>query len=200
MHTHAHTHTLTTYSSKINIGEVCSSTQQGFMAFDNVTYSRNEVKGQLQLCMNRRWSAVCSLPDGFTEINSEVACYQMGFSGERANSTRGESSLTTTWMYNVVCQGNEETLLNCSYSTPNDTVQHMCLTKSQSVHIICSSEYMYVRMYVICYNEYIHITLCFCTVCTVCVYLMYCVYTDVGKMCICLVRMYTCRCLVLSEF
>ena len=56
--------------------------------------------------------------DGFTQVNAEVACNQLGYWGALAFSTDSRYGLTSPEfdMDDVRCDGKEARLLDCQYS------------------------------------------------------------------------------------
>ena len=66
--------------------------------------------GRLELKWNGRWGTVCDSYWGDKE--TEVACRQLGFLGAKRHYRHPGSG--TIWLENVDCEGNENSLLNCS--------------------------------------------------------------------------------------
>uniref|UniRef100_A0A1X7UMK1 SRCR domain-containing protein n=1 Tax=Amphimedon queenslandica TaxID=400682 RepID=A0A1X7UMK1_AMPQE len=73
--------------------------------------------GRVEVCINGTWGTICH--NGWDNNDASVVCRQLGYSPYGAIAKA--SYFTETWLsfylYSVNCNGNESTLLNCSYST-----------------------------------------------------------------------------------
>ena len=96
-------------------------------------------QGIVEICINSRWGRVCT--DGWGDNDAAVVCRQLGYGSEGkclplfynnmllfygnigANRTfwTGPSRVPISWIYNVDCHSNEETLLNCSHLKRDDS-------------------------------------------------------------------------------
>lgn len=103
--------------------------------------------GRIEIFFNGVWGAVCD--HGFTDINSYVACKQMGFSEGAVvkNIGQGSHPQNTMWDRNVNCTGNEKFLKNCpiivnehdSLSQTDCNTDHLtgitCSTKGERIPV-----------------------------------------------------------------
>ena len=72
-------------------------------------------KGRLQVYYNGRWGGVCD--DGFGQEEADVACRQLDFPQADRYESRTHWSLSfPIWLDDVVCDGNEERLSDCSHT------------------------------------------------------------------------------------
>lgn len=84
----------------------------------------NMTAGRLELYNGSRWGTICK--DRFIQQDAQVACRQLGFSASGAESLRGGYSIGSgeIWITSVDCNGNESSLLDCTYSTDIGTCYH----------------------------------------------------------------------------
>jgi len=74
--------------------------------------SSNE--GRLEVYIDEEWTTVCSV--GWTTLNTEVACKQLGFLAGRNTYTLNMTSYhRRVGVSNIRCNGNETSLLQCSH-------------------------------------------------------------------------------------
>ena len=72
-------------------------------------------QGRLQVYYNDRWGGVCD--DGFGQEEADVACRQLDYPGADRYESRTDWSLSLPiWLDDVVCEGNEERLSDCSHT------------------------------------------------------------------------------------
>jgi len=72
-------------------------------------------EGRVEVLYNGVWGTICS--DGWSNGNSDVVCRSLGFSrASRSFSSspygRGSGPI---WLDNVMCNGNEASLVECTY-------------------------------------------------------------------------------------
>ncbi|XP_008844275.1 neurotrypsin [Nannospalax galili] len=73
--------------------------------------SSNE--GRLEVYYRGQWGTVCD--DGWTELNTYVACRQLGFKyGKQSSASHIEGSTGPIWLDDVSCSGKEVSFLQCS--------------------------------------------------------------------------------------
>ncbi|CAI8015582.1 Neurotrypsin [Geodia barretti] len=94
----------------------------------------SENDGLLQVCFSGRWGTVNR--DGWTDVDTHVACRQLGFNNAgqySANAVRNTLS-TPIYMDNIGCHGTEARLTDCAYHRDTSEDSH-----SGDVWIDCSS-------------------------------------------------------------
>nr|XP_044998478.1 neurotrypsin isoform X2 [Jaculus jaculus] len=70
-------------------------------------------EGRLEIYYLGQWGTVCD--DGWTEMNTYVACRQLGFKyGKQASANHLEESTGPIWLDDVSCSGKETSFLQCS--------------------------------------------------------------------------------------
>ncbi|XP_059551547.1 neurotrypsin [Myotis daubentonii] len=70
-------------------------------------------EGRLEVYHRGQWGTVCD--DGWTELNTHVACRQLGFRyGKQAPASPFGESTGPIWLDEVSCSGQETSLLQCS--------------------------------------------------------------------------------------
>ena len=76
--------------------------------------SYNTQVGRVEVYLHNKWGQVCG--DGFGSVDAGVVCSSLGYTGygsvETANHGIGNLSIV---IGNVVCNGQETSLLNCQY-------------------------------------------------------------------------------------
>lgn len=70
--------------------------------------------GRVEVYLHNKWGQVCG--DGFSSVDAGVVCSSLGYAGygsvETSNHGIGNLSIV---IGNVVCNGQETSLLNCQY-------------------------------------------------------------------------------------
>ena len=100
-------------------------------------------RGQLKFCDSHYWGAVCSLDkhnEEFIQVNSQVVCYELGYSGDGTDFTTGSNPENYFVLVKVHCQGDEERLSECHKEeiTPKEIIK--CKHTHESVYVTCPSE------------------------------------------------------------
>ena len=127
----------------------------------------SDSEGRLEVYHNELWGTVCD--DLFDLDSARVACRQLGFT----DVLSWESSFSYAdangpiGIHSVQCDGDEESLLNCSFRDDLDT--YLCF-HFEDVRISCSGTYVHEELYE--YNE-LHYTYIYKYICTDSMYL-YC--------------------------
>ncbi|OCT71914.1 neurotrypsin isoform X1 [Xenopus laevis] len=93
-------------------------------------------EGRVEVYYDGEWGSVCD--DGWTELNAQVVCRQLGFSGPSSLSSKGEFGFGEGFIFldDVTCMGEEFSLLDCPHSSWG---QHDC-SHSEDVGVQCSNE------------------------------------------------------------
>ncbi|KAM7053366.1 neurotrypsin [Acridotheres tristis] len=95
-------------------------------------------EGRLQVYHTGQWGTVCD--DGWTELNTQVVCWQLGFKyGKSAGMEKesySEGSSGPIWLDDVICSGKETNLLQCSR---REWGKHDC-SHEEDVTLICHPE------------------------------------------------------------
>ena len=94
----------------------------------------NKEQGRLLVYYDDRWGAVCD--DGFGWEEADVACRQLGFPGADSYKSAKPhwSSSFPIWLDDVVCDGNEERLADCSHTAGGG---HNC-SRQEHVWVQCT--------------------------------------------------------------
>ena len=127
----------------------------------------SDSEGRLEVYHNELWGTVC---DDFFDLDSaRVACRQLGFTDVLSwESSFGYADANgPIGIHSVQCDGDEESLLNCSFRDDLDT--YLCF-HFEDVRISCSGTYVHEELYE--YNE-LHYTYIYKYICTDSMYL-YC--------------------------
>ncbi|KAI6656892.1 hypothetical protein LOD99_16194 [Oopsacas minuta] len=97
----------------------------------------SSAEGNLQVFYNGTWGEVCD--EHWTISDANVACKQMGFARAVSIPYYGvfESEPEPIWLSNVMCTGNESSLLECSHDDIGDISS---CTFFYGVSIICSDQ------------------------------------------------------------
>ena len=93
-------------------------------------------EGRVEVLYNGVWGTICS--DGWNNDNSDVVCRSLGFpraSRSFPTSSRYGRSSGPIWLDNVMCNGNEASLVECSY--PGVGMIEGC-THAKDVGVKCS--------------------------------------------------------------
>ena len=80
--------------------------------------------GRVEVYYSGRWHTVCD--DGWDIKDANVACRELGFSRasgapDRAKYGQGSGAI---WMRNTHCQGDETSLLQCTYDADTSACSH----------------------------------------------------------------------------
>ncbi|XP_034537112.1 neurotrypsin [Notolabrus celidotus] len=96
----------------------------------------SHMEGRVEVYHQGEWGSVCD--DNWTELNAEVVCRQLGFSGPAVVSPDGsyEVGRGLILLDEVQCQGPESSLVSCSHSGWG---QHDC-SHSEDVGVRCLRE------------------------------------------------------------
>uniref|UniRef100_A0A8C5QYB9 Neurotrypsin n=1 Tax=Leptobrachium leishanense TaxID=445787 RepID=A0A8C5QYB9_9ANUR len=96
----------------------------------------NAAEGLVQIYYQGDWGSVCD--DGWTELNAQVVCRQLGFSGPSSLALKGEFGQGEGFIFldDVVCTGQEHSLLECSHSSWG---QHDC-SHSEDIGVKCRDD------------------------------------------------------------
>ncbi|XP_053317413.1 neurotrypsin [Spea bombifrons] len=89
-------------------------------------------EGRLEVFYKAQWGTVCD--DGWTNLNTQVVCRQLGFKhGKNALENRFEGSTGVIWLDDVSCTGKESSFVQCS---KKDWGKNDC-SHQEDVHITC---------------------------------------------------------------
>ncbi|KAM4024674.1 scavenger receptor cysteine-rich type 1 protein M130-like [Anomaloglossus baeobatrachus] len=94
-------------------------------------------EGRVEVKIGGDWSTVCE--DDWDEKNTDVVCRQMGClrgPGQNARVSSFGAGTGTVWLTSVTCNGQEETLNHCKYSTESGDICH----HKKDVGVICAGE------------------------------------------------------------
>ncbi|CAH2321870.1 neurotrypsin-like [Pelobates cultripes] len=96
----------------------------------------NAGEGLVQIYYKGDWGSVCD--DGWTVLNAQVICRQLGFSGPSIVASKGEFGPGEGFIFldDVICTGLEYTILECSHSSWG---QHDC-SHSEDVGVKCTND------------------------------------------------------------
>jgi len=97
--------------------------------------SSNE--GRLEVYIDEEWTTVCSV--GWTTLNTEVACHQLGLSaGQKMYKLNMTSYHRRVGVSNIRCSGNETSLMQCSHD-PVFHVDTICDHRQDVfLHCLCA--------------------------------------------------------------
>jgi deleted-in-malignant-brain-tumors protein 1 len=84
----------------------------------------NDTFGRIEVCIAGRWGTVCD--DRWRDVNSEVACRELGFSSAGAMFVHSGffNGLGEIWLTDVSCTGLENNIINCPHAIANGTCHH----------------------------------------------------------------------------
>ncbi|XP_056386619.1 neurotrypsin-like isoform X1 [Hyla sarda] len=93
-------------------------------------------EGRVEVYYNGDWGTVCD--DDWTELNAQVVCRQLGFSGPSSLASKGEFGPGDGMIFldDVACTGTERSLVECSRSSWG---QHDC-SHFEDVGLRCSND------------------------------------------------------------
>nr|XP_048714637.1 neurotrypsin-like isoform X2 [Caretta caretta] len=97
---------------------------------------RTPSEGRVEVYYRGDWGTVCD--DGWTALNAQVVCRQLGFSGPASLASEGEYTLGQGFILldDMACTGTEFSLLDCPHSNWG---QHDC-SHAEDVGVRCSPE------------------------------------------------------------
>ncbi|XP_048714637.2 neurotrypsin-like isoform X2 [Caretta caretta] len=97
---------------------------------------RTPSEGRVEVYYRGDWGTVCD--DGWTALNAQVVCRQLGFSGPASLASEGEYTLGQGFILldDMACTGTEFSLLDCPHSNWG---QHDC-SHAEDVGVQCSPE------------------------------------------------------------
>ena len=115
-----------------------------YALIDNVRVigGRGPYEGRLEVFYHGEWGTVCN--DYFDITDAHVACRQLGYRGATRLYYFGQGS-GEIWLDDVVCNGTETSLHNCSYSDIGD---HNC-GHADDVGVVCQG--MIIRLHLHCW-------------------------------------------------
>lgn len=98
----------------------------------------NTSTGTLEICINNAWGVVCN-DEFFGIFDVEVACQQAGgYERESAGEIESVSITTPLLLSKLYCDGNEETLLDC---TSSDLITGPICTSGLAPVITCKGQH-----------------------------------------------------------
>lgn len=92
----------------------------------------SEREGRVEVFHRGEWGTVCD--DAWTEANSRVVCYELGFTSVRKVYQSFGPGIGRVWLDRVNCRGNESALVKCGNSGWGVT----SCRHSEDVGVICS--------------------------------------------------------------
>jgi len=93
-------------------------------------------EGRVEVLYNGVWGTICS--NGWNTDNANVVCRTLGFSGASvffSSSSQYGQGNGPIWLDNVMCNGNEASLVECTY--PGVGIIEDC-THDKDVSVRCS--------------------------------------------------------------
>uniref|UniRef100_A0A4W3GZY3 Neurotrypsin n=1 Tax=Callorhinchus milii TaxID=7868 RepID=A0A4W3GZY3_CALMI len=118
---------------KEDAGVTCNLFTEGVV---RLVGNREYSQGRLEIYHNGAWGTVCD--DKWSELNAQVVCRQLGFSGPASVAPEGKFGQGTGFIFldDVICTGNEVQLLECARSNWG---QHDC-SHHEDVGVECKPE------------------------------------------------------------
>ncbi|XP_072190756.1 neurotrypsin isoform X1 [Excalfactoria chinensis] len=114
---------------KEDAGVSCTPLTDGAL---RLTSGKGSHEGRLEVYYSGHWGTVCD--DGWTELNTQVACRQLGFKyGKSVPESSSEGNSGPVWLDDVSCSGKETNLLQCSR---REWGKHDC-SHQEDVRLIC---------------------------------------------------------------
>ncbi|KFP46079.1 Neurotrypsin, partial [Cathartes aura] len=114
---------------KEDAGVSCTPLTDGAL---RLTSGKGSHEGRLEVYYTGQWGTICD--DGWTELNTQVVCRQLGFKyGKSAPEGYSEGSSGPIWLDDVSCSGKETNLLQCSR---REWGKHDC-NHQEDVRLIC---------------------------------------------------------------
>ncbi|KFP07009.1 Neurotrypsin, partial [Calypte anna] len=114
---------------KEDAGVSCTPLTDGALRLTN---GKGSHEGRLEVYYTGQWGTVCN--DGWTELNTQVVCRQLGFKyGKSAPASFSEGRSVPIWLDDVSCSGKETNLLQCSR---REWGKHDC-RHQEDVRLIC---------------------------------------------------------------
>ena len=99
----------------------------------------NVSSGLLEVYFDGEWGYVCD--DGWKEVNGDVVCSILGYEDAFSSSGSHFSSDVNYTLNFINCAGEEENLLNCSYSI---YTQSIC-SVNEHVYVNCIHGKLYIN-------------------------------------------------------
>ncbi|KFR05284.1 Neurotrypsin, partial [Nipponia nippon] len=114
---------------KEDAGVSCTPVTDGAL---RLTSGKGSHEGRLEVYYTGQWGTICD--DGWTELNTQVVCRQLGFKyGKSTPESYSEGSSGPIWLDDVSCSGKETNLLQCSR---REWGKHDC-NHQEDVRLIC---------------------------------------------------------------
>ncbi|KFP43217.1 Neurotrypsin, partial [Chlamydotis macqueenii] len=114
---------------KEDAGVSCTPLTDGAL---RLTSGKGGHEGRLEVYHTGQWGTICD--DGWTELNTQVVCRQLGFKyGKSTSESHSEGSSGPIWLDDVSCSGKETNLLQCSR---REWGKHDC-NHQEDVRLIC---------------------------------------------------------------
>ncbi|KFQ25894.1 Neurotrypsin, partial [Mesitornis unicolor] len=114
---------------KEDAGVSCTPLTDGAL---RLTSGKGSHDGRLEVYYTGQWGTVCD--DGWTELNTQVVCRQLGFKyGKSAPESYSEGGSGPIWLDDVSCSGKETNLLQC---LRREWGKHDC-SHQEDVRLIC---------------------------------------------------------------
>ena len=107
-------------------------------------------RGRLEIRHTGEWGTVCN--KNFNNGAASVVCHQLGYTGAyRVQSFRSGPAGGVIWLENVQCNGNEASILECSYDGGGST----SCSHDDDVGIICTGDFVNTNYCLMHFRSYI---------------------------------------------
>uniref|UniRef100_A0ABM5GJI9 Neurotrypsin n=2 Tax=Pogona vitticeps TaxID=103695 RepID=A0ABM5GJI9_9SAUR len=117
---------------KEDAGVSCTPLADGAI---RLTGGKGSHEGRLEVLYSGQWGTVCD--DGWTDLNTQVVCRQLGFKNGKGMSEHYlEENTGPIWLDDISCSGKETALLQCS---KREWGKHDC-SHQEDVSISCYRE------------------------------------------------------------
>eukprot|EP00075_Anas_platyrhynchos_P023336 XP_027312589.1 neurotrypsin isoform X1 [Anas platyrhynchos] len=114
---------------KEDAGVSCTPLADGAL---RLTSGKGGHEGRLEVYYTGQWGTICD--DGWTELNTQVVCRQLGFKyGKSVPESYSEGNSAPIWLDDVSCSGKETNLLQCSR---REWGEHDC-SHQEDIRLIC---------------------------------------------------------------